>query len=78
MAKYLFKVNDMTCGGCASNVQTALENSDNVTHVDIDVEKRQVSVESDMPESDVIALISQAGYTPEVVEKKGFFGRLIK
>jgi len=44
MNDLIFKVEDMTCGGCASRVQTTLEESETVGAVDIDIAKQLVTV----------------------------------
>jgi len=75
MNDLIFKVEDMTCGGCASRIQTALENSDSVSSVDIDIAKQLVTVTTSAEKEQISDLIRKAGYSPEPVSK-GLLGSL--
>ncbi|MBT3251798.1 MAG: cation transporter [Candidatus Marinimicrobia bacterium] len=74
MKEVVFKVNDMTCGGCAGKIQKAIEESDVSLKVNIDIDKKKVSVTGNITETDAKEIIINTGYTPEKF-KKGWFGR---
>lgn len=74
MAEVVFKVNDMTCGGCAGKIQKALEESDSSLQVEIDIDKKKVSVTGEITETNVSDIISKTGYSPEKYKKR-WFGR---
>ena len=75
MNDYIFKVEDMTCGGCASRIQNALNSSEQVSNVDIDVSKQLVTVSTAAEQEAVADIIKAAGYTPKAVSK-GLFGKM--
>ena len=74
MKEVVFKVNDMTCGGCAGKKQKAIEESDVSLKVNIDIDKKKVSVTGNITETDAKEIIINTGYTPEKF-KKGWFSR---
>jgi len=74
MKELVFKVNDMTCGGCAGKIQKAIEESNSSLQVDINLDKKKVSVTGDISETDAKEIIINTGYTPEKF-KKGWFSR---
>lgn len=60
-----FKVNDMTCGHCASTISKALVSVDSQIKFSIDRAQQRVMIEA--PESDADALrntIARVGFTP--------------
>lgn len=63
---YNFQVNDMTCGHCASRVETAVKNVDASAQVKVDISARKVEVQSTKPAETFIQAIGEAGYTGEL------------
>jgi len=64
MAQY--KVNDMTCGGCAASITRAVQRVDPAAKVEIDLPGHVVRVQSDVADAAKIeATIREAGFTPE-------------
>lgn len=57
-------VKDMTCQGCESVVETAIEMLDGVESVDADRYEERVRVEGSVDPADVVDKIELAGYTP--------------
>jgi copper chaperone len=65
MAKQI-TVEGMSCGGCEQNVETKLSDLPGVTSVEADNESDTVTVEGDVSEDDVAAVVEDAGYTAKV------------
>ena len=63
----MFRVEDMTCGHCASAIASAVAEVDREARVEVNVGDKIVSVSGDTPESDIAEAIRQAGYTPQRV-----------
>ncbi len=64
-----FRVEDMTCGHCASTITKALKDVDSNAKVTVDVARHLVTVDSSA--ADVQSLrdaIAEAGYTPVPVQ----------
>ncbi len=61
---YTFKVQDMTCGGCAASVRKAVSSVAGVNAVTANPETKDVVVESgvEVSREAVIAAINAAGY----------------
>lgn len=61
---YSFKVQDMTCGGCASSVRKAVSSVAGVSSVTADPQSKDVVVEAapEVTREAVIAAINEAGY----------------
>ena len=61
-----FRVEKMTCEGCASKIQTALAGTDGIVKVSVKVEDKRVSVDYDAdklsPEK-IAKIISDLGYS---------------
>lgn len=60
---YTFKVNDMTCGHCASTVDKAVKTVDPGAQVTIDLTAHLVEIRSEKPASVFVTAITDAGYT---------------
>lgn len=56
-------VESMTCDGCESIVEDALEDVDGVEGAEADREEDLVTVEGDADKDDVVEAIDMAGYT---------------
>ncbi len=72
----IFKVNDMTCEGCASKIRAALEGSDLTQTVDINVADKEVRVSGTLSENEAFDLVKTAGYTPSP-KKKGWLDKIL-
>jgi copper chaperone len=59
-----FHVEDMTCGGCARAVMAAIKALDPAARIEADPPTRTVLVESARPESEIRAVLQQAGFPP--------------
>lgn len=57
-----FRVDGMTCGGCARAVTNALRSTDPEAAVDVDLPSKTVSIQSSMPQQQLQAAIEQAGF----------------
>ncbi len=57
-------VDGMSCGGCESNVETAVSELDGCTSVEADHEAGTVTVEGDLDQSAIRETIKEAGYEP--------------
>ncbi len=63
-----FKVNAMTCGGCAGRVERAILAQDPDARVQINVRERLVQVNSALPAGTLADTMKAAGYEAEAVE----------
>ena len=61
---YSFKVEDMTCGGCAASVRKAVSSVAGVNAVTADPQSKDVVVEAapEVSREQVVAAINAAGY----------------
>jgi len=78
-----FKIEGMTCGGCANKVMKAVNSLDGVNSCDVNVDKGQATIifDSDKINDEVILtnLTDKTDFTcsiPKAKKKKGFFSRL--
>ena len=60
------RVEDMTCGHCASTISKAIETGLPGTNVEADPATKLVSVRGSTDLISIKALVSEAGYTPTV------------
>jgi len=58
----VYRVNGMTCGGCAKHVEKALRGVPGVTQVVVDVAKGTATVEGSASLEDLAASVAAAGY----------------
>ena len=64
-----YRVDDMTCGHCASTITNAIRAVDSEAAVDVDLGQHLVRVASSKVESQQLRdAIAKAGYTPVAVE----------
>lgn len=64
-----FRVDDMTCGHCASTITKALKAADRNARVTIDLGQHLVMVEPTEADTHELSdAIAEAGYTPVAVE----------
>jgi copper chaperone len=64
MAMIEFRIEDMTCGHCASTITKAVQALDNAARVEIDLAEKRVRIDSPVAEGNVAAAIRSAGFTP--------------
>lgn len=61
---YEFNVPGISCGGCARNITRILGELDANAKVEVDVERKQVKVETAQSREAVVARLSEAGFDP--------------
>ena len=70
----LVNVNGLVCGFCAQGIKKTLSKNDSVSDVEVDLEKKQVTVAlkegKTLSDDDVRQLITDAGYTVVAIERK--------
>lgn len=59
---YEIKVSGMTCGSCANSMTYALRSIDPKVEVSVDLKSQTVKVKSDRAQTEITALIEDAGY----------------
>jgi len=59
----IFKVPDMTCQHCVKTLEEALKKLDGVKDVRISLKKKEVEVEAEVSEAEIISAIEKAGYS---------------
>lgn len=59
-----FTIPDMSCGHCASSVTQACKLVDPTAKVEVDLNTKQVKVESAEPREGFVHALSEAGYVP--------------
>lgn len=57
-----YRVDGMTCGGCANAVTNAIQAAKPGTDVQVDLDAKTVSVPTDMDEQAVSQAVSDAGF----------------
>ena len=62
---YAFKVEDMTCGGCAASIKRAVSRVAGVSAVDANPSTKDVVVDAsgEVSRETIVAAINAAGYT---------------
>jgi copper chaperone len=66
--KQTFRVPDMTCNHCKMRIEKTMNESGKVNEVNVDLQSKKVSLESDLPAADLIKLFDDAGYDAEAAE----------
>ena len=59
-----FRIDDMTCGHCASTITKAVRSLDQAAKVEIDLAAKRVRVDSQLDAAKFAAAIVGAGFTP--------------
>lgn len=59
-----FRIENMTCGGCARSVTATIKELDQNAIVNIDIESKWVEVQSSVPEQDIIDALQEDGFPP--------------
>ena len=62
-----FRIENMTCGGCARSVTATIKELDENAKVNVDVVSKLVDVESSASESEIIAALTEDGFPPESI-----------
>lgn len=57
-----FRIQNMTCGGCARGVTRAVQSVDPAAKVVADPPSRMVEISSDKPRDEIELALAQAGY----------------
>ena len=65
-----FRVNDMTCGHCASAISRAVAAVDKNARMDIRIQQKLVRVTSTASAAELAEAIQDAGYTPVEVREE--------
>ena len=65
--KHQFKVPEMTCGHCKMRIEKAMNGSGEVSELNIDLQSKTVSLESELPVEGLIRLFDEAGYDAEKI-----------
>ena len=65
--KYTFNVPEMSCNHCKMRIEKTMTDSGKVKNLEIDLESKKVSLESDLSEAALIDLFDEAGYDAEKV-----------
>lgn len=60
------RIEDMTCGGCAKSVTTAINSIDPGAKVEANPAARTVKVETSASQSEILKVLDQAGYPATV------------
>lgn len=61
------KVADMSCGHCTSSIEKAIKAADASATVTCDLETKIVHVETAQSADQIVALITNIGFVPEVI-----------
>ena len=54
---------DMSCGHCKTAVEGAVRTLDQTAALDFDMDKREVTINTEVADADVIKAVADAGYT---------------
>ncbi len=63
--KYTFKVPDMSCSHCKMRIEKAMAESGKVSGLNVDLQSKKVTLESDLSESELVKIFDNAGYDAE-------------
>ena len=59
-----FRIENMTCGGCARSVTATIKDLDENATVNIDVVSKLVEVDSTVSEAEIVAALTEHGFPP--------------
>ena len=65
--KHTFKVPEMSCNHCKMRIEKTMGDSGKVSGVQVDLDSKKVSLESDLSVEALIDLFDEAGYDAEKV-----------
>jgi len=60
--EYTFNVPDMSCNHCKMRIEKAMSESGKIKELQVDLNKKRVTLESDLSEPDLVKLFDAAGY----------------
>lgn len=63
---HVFSVEGMTCGHCVKAVTRAVQAQDGAAEVEVDLAARQVRVQSELAQEQILVAIRDEGYQAEV------------
>ncbi len=61
--QYEFHVPDLTCNHCKMRIEKAVSSLEDIDSVNINLDKKLVSVEGDAPEKNIRKAIQDSGYS---------------
>ena len=61
-----FRIENMTCGGCARSVTATIKDLDENATVNIDVDTKLVEVNTAVTEDKIVAALTEDGFPPVV------------
>ena len=64
----VFRVTDMTCGGCAGRIKRSIVAMDDKACIEFELKKRTVLISGTASDAEFAEAIQDAGYTPELIE----------
>ena len=59
---YKFKIESLNCMSCFHNIEEALKGADSSINAKADIKNQLLTIESDLPVSEISKLIEGAGY----------------
>jgi len=62
-------VPEMSCMHCKHRIESVVGGNDNVKQVNVDLETKEVVVDSDLESAYIIDLFDEAGYDAALIEK---------
>ncbi len=65
---HTFNVPGMSCNHCKMRIEKTMSESGKVKSVNVDLQTKKVSLESELPEGDLIKLFDKAGYDAEAAK----------
>lgn len=60
--KYMFNVPDMSCNHCKMRIEKTMNDSGKIKDLNIDLQTKKVTLESELAEKELIKLFDDAGY----------------
>lgn len=60
-------IQNMTCGGCAKRVTSAIKQIDEQADVTVQVAEKLVSIKTNQPSSAILSTLDEAGYPAKLV-----------
>lgn len=67
--KRIYSVPDMSCMHCKHRIESVVGGNENVKQVNVDLETKEVAVDSDLESADIIELFDEAGYDAALIER---------
>ena len=64
-----YRIDDMTCGHCASTIARAVAGVEKDARIDVSVADKLVRISGTAPDAEFAEAIREAGYTPQEVQE---------